>query len=130
MFSPGVAELRAAASDDDRILLMSGPNIPSMRDCYRAADAYLSLHRGEGFGLNIAEALMQGIPAVATAYSINDEFLAHPLFRPVGSRQIEVVDPQHHYDIVPGATWADPDIREAADLLRQVYTLTLRRGLP
>ncbi|MDB5595865.1 MAG: glycosyl transferase group 1, partial [Hyphomicrobiales bacterium] len=38
---------------------------------HHAADLYMSLHRSEGFGLNILEALMIGKPVVATHWSAN-----------------------------------------------------------
>jgi glycosyltransferase involved in cell wall biosynthesis len=42
---------------------------------YARADAYVSLHRAEGFGLCMAEAMAAGKPVVATAYSGNLEFM-------------------------------------------------------
>lgn len=41
---------------------------------HHAADLYLSLHRSEGFGLNIYEALLIGKPVVATHWSANAEY--------------------------------------------------------
>ena len=41
-----------------------------------AADCYVSLHRSEGFGLTMAEAMMCGKPVIATAYSGNVDFMS------------------------------------------------------
>jgi hypothetical protein len=41
---------------------------------HHAADLYLSLHRSEGFGLNIYEALLIGKRVVATHWSANAEY--------------------------------------------------------
>ena len=56
----------------------------SSKGCRRSAttgssphncDAYASLHRAEGFGLTIADAMALGKPVVATGYSGNLEFM-------------------------------------------------------
>lgn len=92
----------------------------SIRRYYHAADSLVSLHRGEGFGLNIAEALAMDIPVVATAWSLNDEFVSHPRFYGVPSTKVPITDPQRMYSNVSGTTWADPDLDEAARLLNMV----------
>lgn len=38
-------------------------------------DCYISLHRAEGFGLTMAEAMFYGKPVIATAYSGNTEYM-------------------------------------------------------
>lgn len=45
-----------------------------IRDLYERADAYVSLHRAEGFGLTISDAMSRGIPVITTGYSGNMEF--------------------------------------------------------
>ena len=37
---------------------------------------YVSLHRAEGFGLTLAQAMSLGKPVVATGYSANTEFMS------------------------------------------------------
>jgi len=83
-----------------------------------ACDAYASLHRAEGFGLTMAEAMALGKPVIATAYSGNLEFmnaensyLVPYAFSAIGPG----CDPYP-----PGARWAEPDTDAAADLMRQV----------
>ena len=78
-----------------------------------SADAVLSLHRSEGFGLLLAEAMMLGVPVVATGWSANAEFMSAEDSIPIGYQLIDVVDPQGAYRI-RGARWADPDTKEAA----------------
>ena len=41
---------------------------------YASCDVFVSLHRAEGFGLTIAEAMALGKPTIATAYSANMDF--------------------------------------------------------
>ncbi len=81
-----------------------------------AADVLLSLHRAEGFGLTLAEAMAAGTPVIATGWSGNTELMSdygtEVKFTP---RPIE--DPQGIYS---GQDWAEPDIAHAAALLRRL----------
>lgn len=84
---------------------------------FAAADAVLSLHRSEGFGLVIAEAMLRGIPVVATDWSGNTDFLTSQNGIPVPFSMTAVTDPQHYYE-PNGAQWAEPDLAAAARALR------------
>lgn len=80
-----------------------------------ACDAFLSLHRAEGFGLMLAEAIWFGRPVVATGYSGNLEFM---------DPQTAALVPWRPTPIPPGAgpysgRWAEPDLEAAADALRR-----------
>ncbi|OHE56487.1 MAG: hypothetical protein A2Z47_04185 [Thermodesulfovibrio sp. RBG_19FT_COMBO_42_12] len=83
------------------------------------ADCYVSLHRSEGFGLPLAEAMYLGKPVIATAYSGNLDFMNVNNSFLVKFKLIEIEE-----DIGPykaGSIWADPDIYQAAELMRFVY---------
>ncbi|HSU06199.1 MAG TPA: glycosyltransferase [Acetobacteraceae bacterium] len=84
-----------------------------------AADIVLSLHRSEGFGLVLAEAMLLGKPVVATGWSGNMDFMDESCAMLVPCRLVPAIDPRHVYDL-PGALWAEPDIPQAAALLRQL----------
>ena len=81
-------------------------------------DAYASLHRSEGFGLTIAEAMALGKPVVATAYSANVDFMTETNSRPVRWRLIEI--DRDHGPYRKGMTWADPDLDHAAEEMRRL----------
>ncbi|MBL8437406.1 MAG: glycosyltransferase family 4 protein [Zoogloeaceae bacterium] len=86
------------------------------------ADAYLSLHRSEGFGLTIAEALLRGTPVVATAYSGNTDLAPPQLYYPVPATQVAVADPHPDFRALAGtAHWAEPDVAAASAQLRRIY---------
>ncbi|MEG4167236.1 MULTISPECIES: glycosyltransferase [unclassified Microcoleus] len=82
-------------------------------------DCYVSLHRCEGFGLTMAEAMFYGKPVIATGYSSNTEFMN------VGNSYLV------KYKLIPiekdcgpykkGNVWAEPDVEHAADLMRYVF---------
>jgi glycosyltransferase involved in cell wall biosynthesis len=112
--------LEQAAAGDSRIhLVRIGQETSEIEDAYLAADMYMSLHRSEGFGLNLAEALALGLPVLATRWGLSDSIAAHPNFIGVPSKLVPVIDPQHTYDQVPGARWAEADVEFAAAALRK-----------
>lgn len=85
----------------------------------RLSDCYVSLHRAEGFGLGIAEAMYYGKPVIATAYSGNMEFTNENNSYLVKYNLVEVDD---NYGLIKkGNVWAEPDIDHAAHLMRYVY---------
>jgi glycosyltransferase involved in cell wall biosynthesis len=81
-------------------------------------DCYVSLHRSEGFGLTIAEAMAFGKPAIATAYSGNLAFMDAESSYLV-PYELTTLD-QAVGPYPSGTEWADPDLEEAARLLRHV----------
>ncbi len=90
-----------------------------MASLVASADTILSLHRSEGFGLLPAEAMLQGIPVVATGWSGNLTFMTPHDSALVGYRLVPVEDPQGTYDVA-GAQWAEADTAEAASWLAKL----------
>jgi glycosyltransferase involved in cell wall biosynthesis len=83
-----------------------------------SCDAFVSLHRAEGYGLVIAEAMSMGIPVVATGYSGNMDFMDADCSLLVPYRLVSV-DEQYPF-AAPDAVWAEPDVEEAAALLHRL----------
>ena len=79
-------------------------------------DVYLSLHRSEGFGLPLAEALCGGIPVVATGWSGNIDFMDAANSYPLEYALIDVHDAQGKYPSDLGQ-WAEANIEHAATVL-------------
>ena len=82
-------------------------------------DCYVSLHRSEGFGLTIAEAMALGKPAIGTAYSGNLDFM---------TPENSYLCPARRSEVGPGCEpypaeshWSEPSVAAAAELLRRVY---------
>ena len=82
-----------------------------------AADCYVSLHRSEGLGLTMAEAMAAGTPVIATGYSGNLDFMDERSALLVDFAEI-AIGPGHHYPA--HGHWADPDLDHAATLMRRV----------
>jgi glycosyltransferase involved in cell wall biosynthesis len=83
------------------------------------ADCYVSLHRSEGLGLTISEAMSHGKPVIATAYSGNLDFMDETNSYLVPWTRVAVGEQAEGY--AADATWAEPDVVEAARLMRHVY---------
>ena len=82
-----------------------------------AADCYVSLHRSEGLGLTMAEAMAVGTPVIATAYSGNLDFMDEHSALLVPAREV-IVGPGRYYP--ENGHWADPDLDLAAQHMRQI----------
>jgi glycosyltransferase involved in cell wall biosynthesis len=83
-----------------------------------ASDCYVSLHRSEGFGLTMAEAMLLDKPVIATDYSGNLEFMTKDNSYLCPYKLVSVGSGNHPYT---EGIWADPDIDQAALLMRQVF---------
>ncbi len=120
-------DLLAAAAADPRIICIDRILARAdLDDLIAGADCYLSLHRSEGFGLGMLEAMLAGTPVVCTGYSGNVDFCT--------PETAWLVD----YSLVPLSTgdyayagaehvWAEPDLAHAAALLRNLRDDTAER---
>jgi glycosyltransferase involved in cell wall biosynthesis len=82
------------------------------------ADCYVSLHRSEGFGLTMAEAMLLGKPVIATNYSGNVDFMTDDNSFLIDYRIVPVTRDYGPY--MRGFVWADPDVVQAAEANREV----------
>ena len=109
---------RAAAGRPDVIVLDTYLS-PELHSALLAhCDAYVSLHRSEGFGLDMAHAMGLGKPVIATGYSGNREFMDEATSYLV-DYELGPVGPGS--DPYPAdSRWAYPSLDHAAELLRRV----------
>jgi glycosyltransferase involved in cell wall biosynthesis len=117
-YPAGAARLCGANAGWSNIRLLTGLSHP-MSALIDAADVYLSLHRSEGFGLTLLEAMAAGKPVVATDWSGNTDFMSMNDSLLVESSFVAVDDPQGIYRRGEDR-WAAPSIRAAATALRRL----------
>lgn len=82
---------------------------------------YASLHRSEGFGLTIAEAMLLGTVPLVTNWSGNMDFCTTENSFLVSSHQIAVNSSHPEFKDLHHAHWADADINSASALLQQAF---------
>lgn len=111
------ARIFALAQAPNITLLDATLDEAGLDSLYAQADVLLSLHRAEGFGLTLAEAMRRGLPVVATGWSGNADFLTGEVGVPVPWRMVPATDPQRTYHH-PTLGWAEPDLDAAALALR------------
>jgi len=89
---------------------------PQVFELMYAADVYISLHRGEGFGMGMLEAMSLGTPVICTNYGGNTEFCKPKTALLVNYKMVPNVSGDHFY--VGVKNWPEPDIEQAAAHLR------------
>ncbi|MCK8786795.1 glycosyltransferase family 4 protein [Roseomonas sp. NAR14] len=105
--APNIRLTDATLRRDEYVALLAG------------ADVYLSLHRAEGFGIPLAEAMLLGTPVVATGWSGNVDFMAGEDSCLVPAAMIRAEDDTPAYRGLR-SEWADPSVEAAADWLRRL----------
>jgi len=137
-FGPREAELtikiiqpKAHASDWEelQVLVAQHPHIRLVSEWMEEAalerlflehDVYLSLHRSEGYGLTLREALLRGLYVVATGWSGNMEFMEGERAFAVPYTLVPLNGVDKRWGKLPHARWAEPDIAKAAEMLQGI----------
>lgn len=109
---------KAEVATDPRIVVIEdNMSDDALRSLYLATDAYVSLHRSEGFGLTMAEAMAYGRPVIATGYSGNTTFMTNQNSCLVEYTLIDMKHDDYHDQ---QQQWADPDVYQAAQYMRKL----------
>lgn len=90
-----------------------------IRDLTAACDAYVSLHRAEGVGLTLSDAMALGKPVIATGWSGNMDFMNVGNSYLVRHELVELAENVGPYRA--GDLWAEPSIEHAVELMRRVF---------
>jgi hypothetical protein len=115
-----LAKLRYLAAHRSDVIIQDGYLSAGLVQAQiELSDCFVSLHRSEGYGLNIAAAMAAGKPAIATGYSGNMTFTSAQYPYLVPYDLVPVGDNAHPYN--PKAQWAQPDLTAAAHQMRSVF---------
>lgn len=119
--APAWSALQDAIGGDPRIRVIDESlSRARLFDLYRALDAFVSLHRSEGFGRNIAEAMLLGKPIIVSAHSGNMDFTDHQTAALVPTRFTTVRTGE--YPFGEGQVWGEPDIDAAACAMQRMVS--------
>jgi len=120
-----IRKLKESASDDSRVTFVDGLFSHEQNQAFiKRQDCYVSLHRSEGYGMDILEAMGNGIPVIATNYGGNiDFFTAMSTFQdkcyfPISFEMVKLKESYGPYEM--GNQWADPDLNAAVAAMRKV----------
>jgi glycosyltransferase involved in cell wall biosynthesis len=89
----------------------------------RRANCYVSLSRGEGWCYPLFDAACNGTPVIATGYSGPLDYLDPRYHRLVRSELTPAIQRNQiaNFAFTPDMSWAEPDVLDAAALMRDVY---------
>jgi len=111
--------LRRAAAASNIVLINEVYTPDRLLSLMDACNAYVSLHRSEGLGLTMAEAMLMGKPVIATKFSGNVDFMDDSNSLLVPYELVKLGEPIPPYDAA--LEWAEPSTKYAARLMRRVY---------
>jgi glycosyltransferase involved in cell wall biosynthesis len=113
-------EIRRAMEEDARIVLIDEQlDRSGMLGLINCCDCYVSLHRAEGFGYGMVEAMQLGKAVVGTAFSGSAEFLREDISYPVSYTLRDIAPDEYVWSV--GQQWAEPDLSSAVGQLRNVF---------
>lgn len=104
--------------DQHVILLDKVMDDREIKELVRLCDCFVSLHRSEGFGRGLAEAMFFGKPVIATGYSGNLDF-TNAMNCCLVDHVLIPVQPDE-YPFGKGQLWADPDIEQATWYMKRL----------
>lgn len=115
-----LAKIRTLVGEDERFLLLHEEMTKErVNSLIASCDTLISMHRSEGFGLVMAEAMILGVPVVATAWSANTDFMDE---RCACMVQYTLLPTQGAYmGAQEDQCWAEPNIQQAAAYLRHLH---------
>ncbi len=119
---PAAHPLRARLRAPNICLLEDALEFDAILSLIGRADALLSLHRGEGYGLTLVEAMLLGTPVVMSDEPSTRALQVPGACVPIPTQRIPARDPQRLYR---GGMWAEPDVAAAAHALQDLRSAPL-----
>lgn len=114
-----IEELHRAAQGHNIQIIDAVYSPDEVLSLMESCDAYVSLHRSEGLGLTMAEAMLMGKPVIATNYSGNVDFMdeSNSLLVPYTLQKLGRPIPPYDAD----SEWAEPSVEVAAQAMRRIF---------
>jgi glycosyltransferase involved in cell wall biosynthesis len=111
--------VEAEIQGDDRVVVIDQTmGRVEVTQLMASCDAYVSLHRSEGFGRIIAEAMLLGLPTVTTNFSGNTDFCTPDTSFLVDGPRVALT--KGDYMLYEGQYWCDPDVVQASEQMRRI----------
>ena len=117
------------AASDQRVRIVDETlDYTALLELKTGCDAYVSLHRSEGWGFGPIEAMALGVPVICTAYSGNMEYCNEDTAWLVDYELVNVPEGDYIF-VLPGQRWAEPSLSDAAAKMRECFeNKTLRHA--
>lgn len=114
-------EFEMECKKDKRIKIITATlNRSEVLGLINACDVYISLHRAEGFGRTIAEAIILNKKIIATNYSGNKDYMAGNMDALVSYKETKIFGNEYHWiDDSDNALWAEADVVDASEKMRK-----------
>ena len=96
--------------------ILTKPQVGSLLQC---VDVFVSLHRAEGFGLVMAEAMLLGTPVIATNWSANTEFMNEKVACMVDYTLVKLE--KDYGPFKKGQRWAQPKLEQVVEYMKLLY---------
>ncbi len=123
-YADRLSRMLEVACEDPRVMVIDRVlDYADVLSLYASCDVLVSLHRSEGLGLSLMEAMSFGLPVVATGWSGNMDFMTPENSCPVGYDLVPVdsAHPSYTADVVGrNVVWAEPHVSEAAGYMRRL----------
>jgi len=114
--SQDIKQLLRIVGSDARIKIVNETlSRGALWELMKSSDCFVSLHRAEGFGRNIAEAMLIGCPIIASNYSGNTDFCTPDNSWLVNGRMVPILPGQ--YSLAHKQDWFEADVEEAASYM-------------
>ena len=115
------AEVDRLMEGDDRIVILDETlSYDDLLRLKKGSDCYVSLHKSEGWGFGMIEAMNLGVPVVCTGYSGNMDFCRPDTAWLVDYKEVALNEDDYIF-VRKGQKWAEPDHGDAVRQLRAVY---------
>jgi glycosyltransferase involved in cell wall biosynthesis len=123
------AAIDELVGEDERIILIDETVTQDEQlSLVASSDCFVSLHRSEGFGLDLLYAMRCGVPVIATRYSGNLDYCDDATALLVGGEDRYLQQSDYAF-VQPGHKWVDPSHHQAVGAMREAVHNVKKRSV-